>query len=382
MEANRHRESVDLTAEVRTLPEVIETERLVLRPFELTDVDDVLAYAQDPEWSRYLKALPRPYLREDAERFVARQLLLDRAAHPSWAVVVHDTVIGGINLRFTFEHGLAELGYSIARTHWNNGLCSEAARAVIHSAFSSLDDLNRIQARADVRNGASQRVMEKVGMVKEGVLRQSRIERGEALDEAWYSILRSQWDSQSGAVGPRMRNSKPSDDLAFRGVRTDDLPRLQEIREAAFAPVFASFRSILGDAIYAVAQAHDDAAQADHLTSLVGPSSSWEVYACERSGEIVGFVSIRLEEDRGLGEIGLNAVHPDFAGRGIGTSLYDFALDRMSAAGLRVATVSTGGDTSHGPARRAYAKAGFSAAIPSLWMCCDLAEREARRAGG
>lgn len=178
-----------------TLPDVIETERLRLRPWRIGDVDDVFAYAQDPEWRRYLRLLPSPYGRGDAERFVARQLLNDFAAHPAWAVTLDDTAIGGINLRFTREHGFAEMGYAIARTHWNKGLCTEAARAVIDAAFTAAPDLNRIHARADYRNEASQRVMEKIGMTKEGVLRQSRIERGEVLDEAWFAILRSEWEA-------------------------------------------------------------------------------------------------------------------------------------------------------------------------------------------
>lgn len=61
-----------------TLPEVIETERLVLRPFRLGDVEDVLAYAQDPEWSHFLRDLPQPYGRAEAEQAVAKQLLMDR----------------------------------------------------------------------------------------------------------------------------------------------------------------------------------------------------------------------------------------------------------------------------------------------------------------
>ncbi|MEJ2204176.1 MAG: GNAT family N-acetyltransferase [Gemmatimonadota bacterium] len=176
-----------------TMPDTIETERLRLRPFGLDDVSEVLSYAQDPEWSRYLRTLPRPYGRADAERFIARQLLSDRAVHPSWAIVYEGVVIGGINLRFNFEHRSAELGYSIARSQWNHGFCTEAARAVIEHAFSTHEDLIRVHARADDQNGASQRVMEKVGMVKEGVLRLNRVEGGEAFDEAWYSILRSEW---------------------------------------------------------------------------------------------------------------------------------------------------------------------------------------------
>ncbi|MGD2047292.1 MAG: GNAT family N-acetyltransferase [Gemmatimonadota bacterium] len=176
-----------------TLPEVIETGRLILRPFELGDVDDVLAYAQDPEWSRYLRLLPRPYERPHAEQFIARQLLLDRTKHPTWAIGLNGTVIGGLNLRFDFEHLSAEVGYSVAREHWRKGICTEAARAVIDAGFSTHEDLNRIHARADAENVASQRVMEKVGMTKEGVLRMNRVERDEAVDEAIFSILRREW---------------------------------------------------------------------------------------------------------------------------------------------------------------------------------------------
>lgn len=175
------------------LPEVIETERLSLRGWELDDVEDVLAYASDEEWARYLRILPRPYERRHAEEFIARQILADRVTRPAWAIVLDGSVVGGINLRLDFENLLGELGYSIARAHWNQGYVTEAASAVIDAAFSTHRDLNRIRAMADIRNGASQRVMEKVGMTKEGVLRQNRVERGETIDEAWFGILRSEW---------------------------------------------------------------------------------------------------------------------------------------------------------------------------------------------
>jgi len=179
--------------EWRVVPATLETERLTLRPFEFGDVDDVFIYAQDPEWSRYLRFLPRPYERRHAEQFIARQVLLDRGTHAAWAISLDGIVIGGVNLRFDFEHRSAELGYSVSRNHWNKGLCTEAARAVIAAAFSTHEDLIRIHARADADNFGSRRVMEKVGMAQEGVLRQNRVERGEAFDEAWYSILRSEW---------------------------------------------------------------------------------------------------------------------------------------------------------------------------------------------
>lgn len=178
---------------VDIMPDVIQTARLTLRRWQLGDAGHVLAYAQDPEWSRYLHSLPSPYERRHAEAFVARQVLLDAASHPSWAIVLDGVVVGGINLRLWPEHRLGELGYSIARSHWNRGYITEAAGAVVDTAFRTCTDLNRIRAFADARNTASQRVMQKIGMTKEGTLRQNRVERGTFVDEAWFGVLRHEW---------------------------------------------------------------------------------------------------------------------------------------------------------------------------------------------
>ncbi|MGE3536732.1 MAG: GNAT family N-acetyltransferase [Candidatus Tectimicrobiota bacterium] len=158
-------------------------------------------------------------------------------------------------------------------------------------------------------------------------------------------------------------------DLVIRLARVDELPRLHTIRQAAFAPIFASFRAMLGDALYAQVQAREDEAQAGLLTAFLAPDSLWEVYVAAVADTVVGFMALQLNHDTQVGEIGLNAVHPQHAGRGIGTAMYEFALARMRAAGMRAATVATGGDASHAPARRAYYKAGFTAQIPSVWFC-------------
>ena len=83
-------------------------------------------------------------------------------------------MIGGINIRFDVANRVGELGYSIARPYWGRGLATEAARAAMDAAFSAYADLNRMRAMADARNVPSLRVMEKLGMVREGVLRQNR----------------------------------------------------------------------------------------------------------------------------------------------------------------------------------------------------------------
>ena len=160
--------------------------------------------------------------------------------------------------------------------------------------------------------------------------------------------------------------------VVMRPAIIDDLPYLENIRQAAFEPVFASFRSILGEEIYAMAQAHEDEAQGEYLSSLIALESEWKVYAAEINRTIVGFVSVQFNQEMKIGEIGLNAVHPDYAGQGIGTKMYDFAIEKMKQAGMHVATVGTGGDPSHAPARRAYQKAGFNVQISSVWLLQKL----------
>jgi GNAT superfamily N-acetyltransferase len=159
--------------------------------------------------------------------------------------------------------------------------------------------------------------------------------------------------------------------VLIRDANAGDAPRLEEIRQAAFAPVFASFRAMLGEDLY-LAQTNKDEAQAAYLASLLAPDAGWEVYVAERDGVVIGFVSLQLDPDTKIGELGLNAVHPDWAGEGVGTAMYNFAVERMREAGMRIATVSTGGDPSHAPARRAYEKAGFTVGIPSIWLCQKL----------
>lgn len=157
-------------------------------------------------------------------------------------------------------------------------------------------------------------------------------------------------------------------ELHFRIARPEDMVRLQAIRRAAFAPVFASFRAILGGEIYDLAQRRDDEAQEGLLTSLMAADSGWTVHVAQYGDEVVGFVAVRLDGETHVGEIGLNAVDPAQAGKGIGTAMYEFVVACMKQAGMKVATVGTGADPSHAPARRAYRKAGFDVEIPTVWM--------------
>jgi len=178
------------------LPEVVMTLRLVLRPWSLADAADVFGYAADEEWGRYLP-VPYPYCEADAPRFVAGQISLDRRLHLAWAIELDGRAVGGIDLRLFEEGRIAEIDFAVARALWGRGLATEAAVGVVESAFRGLPSLTRIRSAIDARNAASARVLEKVGMKCEGLLRSNRFERGEAVDEVWYGLLRREWETTS-----------------------------------------------------------------------------------------------------------------------------------------------------------------------------------------
>ena len=172
-------------------PVELRTARLLLRPFEPTDVNDVWVYASDPEVARY-RPLPDPYTRNAAAEFVDRQAGTDWSSNAEFAVVYGRRVIGGISLHVNPEHETAELGYLLGRRWWGRGLATEAARAVVDWGFQSFK-LHKVYARAHVDNKPSWRVMEKLGMTREGVLRGHWKMRDEHVDLVYYAVFRDEW---------------------------------------------------------------------------------------------------------------------------------------------------------------------------------------------
>ena len=186
------RDRVSPSAYFAALPE-LETQRLLLRPVRRGDAGDIFAFASDPEVARYVLWDPHRSV-SDTRSYIAYMRSLYRRGLPaSWAVTLRSSgvVIGTIGFMwFSETNSSAEVGYSFSRDWWNQGIATEALSVVISSAFASLP-LNRLEAQHDVRNPASGRVMEKSGMKKEGVLRRRIRNKGELIDVAIYSILRS-----------------------------------------------------------------------------------------------------------------------------------------------------------------------------------------------
>ena len=158
-------------------------------------MDDVLAYAQDEEWSRYLRRIvPYPYTRADAEGYVARSVIA--RSETNFGIEYEGHIIGSITLRVDAAEKRAEVGYGIGVDHWGKGLMPEAAGAIIRYGFQDLG-LGKIYAPVDVRNPRSQRVLEKLGFQREGVLRGHEIGRdGKRIDHVYFGLLRDEWEAR------------------------------------------------------------------------------------------------------------------------------------------------------------------------------------------
>lgn len=178
------------------------SERLVLRPPRLEDADAIYrGYACDPEVARFVIWTPHRSI-ADTLGFLAHFVaLVDGDDSYPWVMTLaaDGTVIGAMHLRV--HPPWAELGFNLARSHWNRGLGTEAVRTVI--AFGlSLPRIERIQALCHVDNHASARVLEKAGMQREGVLRRYLVfpNLGEgAQDVLLYAVTRNDESATASA---------------------------------------------------------------------------------------------------------------------------------------------------------------------------------------
>ncbi|HEX4088652.1 MAG TPA: GNAT family protein [Trebonia sp.] len=179
----------------------LRTARLRLRPFTSADADALFALQSNASVLRYWDAPPWTD-RSRADRFIAA--CEQMAEEGSGARVALDRVsdgafIGWCSLtRWNPDFRSASMGYCLAEAAWGQGYATEAGRALLQWAFDALD-LNRVQAEADTRNVASARVLEKLGFVREGTLREDCIVNGDVSDSWVYGLLRREWQPSPGA---------------------------------------------------------------------------------------------------------------------------------------------------------------------------------------
>ncbi len=156
--------------------------------------------------------------------------------------------------------------------------------------------------------------------------------------------------------------------LRMRAFESTDVERVLEICRMAFAPIFEGFRQNVGAELFDRFYSESADRQIDDLRSACETAGDETIFVAEWVDDVVGFVTLSMSANESVGEIGLNAVHPDFGCRGIGRAMIEFALARMKERGIVAVKVATGGDRSHAAARRTYEKAGFTSAVPSVTM--------------
>ena len=189
----------------------IATERLRLRPFEPRDLDAIVAIHGDPEVVRYVpwdvrdRAELATVLEEKAERtrLAAEGDGLNLAAVTAeGGELVADVVL----MWRSEEHRLGEVGYLVHPAHTGRGYATEASRAMLRVGFEDFG-LHRIIGRIDARNGASARVLERLGMRREAEFVENEWFKGQWSSEVVYAMLDREWASNwADAAGGSISN--------------------------------------------------------------------------------------------------------------------------------------------------------------------------------
>ncbi|HWL53502.1 MAG TPA: GNAT family N-acetyltransferase [Chthoniobacteraceae bacterium] len=189
----------------------LQTERLALRPLVLEDARALTALAGAPEIAATTLRIPHPYPRAEARRFIKTQeslFLSDRGATFAIEDGTTGELYGCVGFGCENEHRRAELGYWIGLPYWGRGYATEAARKIVAYGFA-IWKLHRITAHHFVSNPASGRVLEKLGMKREGLLREHFYKPGQGFRDAYlYGLLVRDWTMQQ-LQHPAYRHAEP-----------------------------------------------------------------------------------------------------------------------------------------------------------------------------
>ena len=151
-------------------PEIIELPRIRLRRPKLSDAEAIFEYGSDPEVGRYSDWLIQTTIEPVIELLHERNKRWESGTEFYWVITLpeEDRAIGGISCHV--DGHAAEFGYLINRRYWGNGFATDASRAIVEWLFS-MPSIWRVWATCDTENLASVRVLEKVGLEREGILR-------------------------------------------------------------------------------------------------------------------------------------------------------------------------------------------------------------------
>lgn len=173
----------------------IDSERLVLRPVTLKDAEDMFEYASDEETTYYV--FNRHTSLKMTEESIVSYFMEDPLGKFGIELKETGKMIGTIDLRVKNQDKRAIMGYTLNKDYHGRGYMTEAAKRLLELGFNTLG-LECIAALHDERNAVSGKVMERIGMKKEGVLRHvAKWKQGEWFNDVYYSILKSEYDQMT-----------------------------------------------------------------------------------------------------------------------------------------------------------------------------------------
>lgn len=177
----------------------IETNRLILRKFKIEDADIMYRnWASDDEVTKYLTWPTHKNVNETRSILAGWVERYSDPAFYNWVIVLKEIgePIGSLSVvKYDEKTASATIGWCMGKRWWGQRIMPEAARAVLQYLFEEIG-FNRIAAQHDKENPKSGRVMQKIGMTREGTLRASGKNNQGIVDEVYYSILKEEYEKK------------------------------------------------------------------------------------------------------------------------------------------------------------------------------------------
>ena len=168
----------------------LESDRLLLRPFALTDAEDLYEINRDEQTTRYI--YPPHKTLEETENLLINFFMQKPIG--KYAIELKETgkMVSTFEIHLQGHNNSAEIGFTQNRAYWGNGYMTEAAKLVLDVAFNQLN-LTRVYGGCDARNTASGQTLQRIGMTHEGTFRKDHEFNGEYADSHYYSILKEEF---------------------------------------------------------------------------------------------------------------------------------------------------------------------------------------------
>ncbi|UTR14522.1 GNAT family N-acetyltransferase [Salipaludibacillus sp. LMS25] len=175
---------------------ILETERLRLRNITHEDAENILHYLSDEDVMKYYGLEPFRSLNDALDEIAWYQTLLNNKTGIRWGITLKEqaVIIGSCGFHnIVSQHFRGEVGFELSKEMWGKGIAFEAVEAIINYGFVHMN-FQRIEALIEPPNLSSQKLVKKLGFMKEGLLRNYEFTRGKFYDLFMYSLLKQDND--------------------------------------------------------------------------------------------------------------------------------------------------------------------------------------------